>query len=135
MPGGAATGRHLAAFPAGAFDRLEGKRGNSGGVVVPYYTIHKIMAGLLDAHRYVGHEQSLQVAERMATYFEQRLAGLSAEQIERHFRTDGSRKPQNEFGAMSDSLAELYKVTNNRKHLDPVHHFQSPLVRRPASSG
>jgi hypothetical protein len=39
-----------AAFPVGAFDRLEGKPGDSGGVVVPYYTIHKIMAGLLDAY-------------------------------------------------------------------------------------
>ena len=48
---------YLAAFPTGAFDRLEGKRGDGGGVVVPYYTIHKIMAGLLDAHHYLGNEQ------------------------------------------------------------------------------
>jgi hypothetical protein len=41
---------YLAAFPVGAFDRLEGKPGESAGVVVPYYTIHKIMAGLLDAY-------------------------------------------------------------------------------------
>jgi DUF1680 family protein len=37
---------YLAAFPSGAFDRLAGKPGDSAGVVVPYYTIHKIMAGL-----------------------------------------------------------------------------------------
>ncbi|MEJ2147178.1 MAG: glycoside hydrolase family 127 protein [Acidobacteriota bacterium] len=41
---------YLAAFPMGAFGRLEGKPGDSGDVVVPYYTIHKIMAGLLDAY-------------------------------------------------------------------------------------
>lgn len=108
---------YLAAFPSGAFDRLEGQRGNSGGVVVPYYTIHKIMAGLLDAHHYLGNTQALQVAIKMADYFEKRLASLSADQIEKIFRTDGSRNPQNEFGAMSDVLAELYEVTGDRKHL------------------
>ena len=50
---------YLAAFPSGAFDRLEGKPGDGGGVVVPYYTIHKIMAGLLDAHHYLGNTQAL----------------------------------------------------------------------------
>jgi hypothetical protein len=103
---------YLAAF-FGAFDRLEGKPGNSGGVVVPYYTIHKIMAGLLDAHRYLGNTLALQVAVKMADYCEKRLA-RSSRKIEKIFRTDGSRNPQNEFGAMSDVLAELYAVTGDR---------------------
>ncbi len=63
-------GGYLAAFPSGAFDRLEGKPGDGGGVVVPYYTIHKIMAGLLDAHHYLGNTQALEVAVKMAGYFE-----------------------------------------------------------------
>ena len=101
-------GGYLAAFPSGAFDRLEGKPGDGGGVVVPYYTMHKIMAGLLDAHHYLGNTQALDVAVKMADYFESRLASLKPEEIEKIFRTDGSRNPQNEFGAMSDVLAELY---------------------------
>ena len=60
---------YLAAFPVAAFNHLEGQPGGSGGVVVPYYTIHKIMAGLLDAHHYLGNTQALQVAVRMAGYF------------------------------------------------------------------
>jgi DUF1680 family protein len=36
---------YLAAFPSGAFEIQEGRPGDSAGVVVPYYTIHKIMAG------------------------------------------------------------------------------------------
>ena len=99
---------YLAAFSTGAFDTLEGKRGNAGGIVVPYYTIHKIMSGLLDAHVYLGNAQALEVAEKMAGYFEKRLAGLEPAQIEKMFRTDGSRNPQNEFGGMSDVLTELY---------------------------
>jgi uncharacterized protein len=125
---------YLAAFPSGAFDRLEGKPGGSGGVVVPYYTIHKILAGLLDAHHYLGNTQALRVAVKMAGYFEKRLAALSPEQIERIFRTDKSRNPQNEFGAMSDALAELYEVTGDQRHLDAARLFNrswfvSPLVK------
>jgi uncharacterized protein len=114
---------YLAAFPIAAFDHLEGKTGKSGGVVVPYYTIHKIMAGLLDAHHYVGNHQALEVAVRMADYFEKRLAALNPEEIERVFRTDGSRNPQNEFGAMSDVLTELYAVTGDQRHLDAARMF------------
>src|ERR1035437_7614703 len=47
----------------------------------------------------------------MAGYFEKRLAALNSEQLEKIFRTDGIRNPRNEFGAMSDVLAELYAVT------------------------
>ena len=126
---------YLAAFPSGAFDRLEGKRGNSGGVVVPYYTIHKIMAGLLDAYHYLGNKQALQVTEKMADYFEKRLAALNAEQLEKIFRTDGSRNSQNEFGSMSDVLAELYEITGDQKHLDAAQLFNRSWFIDPLAKG
>ncbi len=128
-------GGYLAAFPSGAFDRLEGKPGDGGGVVVPYYTIHKIMAGLLDAHHYLGNTQALDVAVKMAGYFENRLASLKPEEIEKIFRTDGSRNPQNEFGAMSDVLAELYSVTGDRKHLAAAQVFNRPWFIGPLAAG
>jgi uncharacterized protein len=118
---------YLAAFPPEVFDWLEGKLEKPPrGVVVPYYTVHKIMAGLLDAHHYLGNAQALEVTEKMAVYFEKRLAGLSAEQIERAFRTDGSRNPQNEFGSMSDALIDLYKVTKDARHMDAARIFNRP---------
>jgi uncharacterized protein len=126
---------YLAAFPSGAFDRVEGKPGDSGGVVVPYYTIHKIMAGLLDAHHYLGNPQALHVAVQLAGYFEKRLAALNAEQIEKMFRTDGSRNPQNEFGAMSDVLAELSKITGDKKHLATARLFNRSWFIGPLAKG
>lgn len=126
---------YVAAFPSGAFDRLEGKPGDGGGVVVPYYTVHKIMAGLLDAHHYLGNTQALEVAVKMAGYFEKRLAALNAEQFERIFRTDGSRNPQNEFGAMSDVLAELYEITGDQKHLDAAQLFNRSWFVGPLAKG
>ena len=128
-------GGYLAAFPSGAFDILEGKPGNGGGVVVPYYTVHKIMAGLLDAHHYLGNPQALPIAVKMADYFAKRLAALSGEQLERIFRTDGGRNPQNEFGAMSDVLAERYAVTGDRRYLDAARLFNRSWFVGPLAKG
>ena len=122
-------------FPPGRFDTLEGKRGNAGGIVVPYYTIHKIMSGLLDAHQYLGNAQALQVAEKMAGYFEKRLSALDQAQIEKMFRTDGSRNPQNEFGAMSDVLTELYKTTGKVRYLQMARTFNRQWFVGPLAKG
>ena len=104
-------------------------------MVVPYYTIHKIMAGLLDAHHYLGNTLALGVAVKMAGYFENRLASLKPEEIEKIFRTDASRNPQNEFGAMSDVLAELFSITGERKQLAAGAGVQPLLVCRAARDG
>jgi DUF1680 family protein len=102
---------------------------------VPYYTIHKIMAGLLDAHHYLANTQALDVAVKMAGYFESRLASLKPEEIEKIFRTDGSRNPPNEFGAMSDVLAELYSITGDRKHLEAARVFNRSWFVGPLAAG
>jgi DUF1680 family protein len=128
-------GGYLAAFPSAAFDRLEGRRGDGGGVVVPYYTVHKIMAGLLDSHHHLGNTQALDVALKMAGYFEKRLSSLKPEEIEKIFRTDGSRNPQNEFGAMSEVLAELGSITGDRRHLEAARVFNRSWFVGPLAAG
>ena len=55
---------YLSAFPEEFFDRLrEGRR-----VWAPFYTLHKVMAGLLDMHRLCGSQTALEVLERMAEW-------------------------------------------------------------------
>jgi len=126
---------YLAAFPTSALDFLEGKGNSSGGVLVPYYTIHKIMAGLVDAHHYLGNKQALEVALKMSTYLQKRLAALTPEEIERQFRTDKSKNPQNEFGGMADVLAELYSITGDEKHLMLANLFNRPWLVDPLAAG
>ena len=127
---------YLAAFSTAAFDQLEGKPGaDAGGIGVPYYTIQKLMSGLVDAYTYVGNKQALDVAAGMADYFGKRLAALNAAQIDKMFRTDGSRNPQNEFGAMSDVLAELYKIDKNPRHLDTARIFNRTWFVGPLAEG
>jgi DUF1680 family protein len=126
---------YLAAFPATVFDWLEGKGTSNGGIVVPYYTVHKIIAGLLDAYHYVGNQQALDVATKMADYFQARISALPAATIEKIFRTDGSGNPQNEFGAMSDVLAELSTVTGKTKYLDAAKVFNRSWFITPLAAG
>ncbi|MBN1608649.1 MAG: glycoside hydrolase family 127 protein, partial [Polyangiaceae bacterium] len=126
---------YLAAFPATVFDWVEGKSANNDGIVVPYYTVHKIMAGLLDAYRYLGNQQALEVASKMADYFQARLAALSSDQIEKTFRTDGSKNPQNEFGAMSDVLSELSADTGEQKYLETAKIFNRSWFMTPLAAG
>jgi DUF1680 family protein len=55
-------GGYLSAFPAEFFDRLRERQ----KVWAPFYTIHKIMAGLLDMYVYCGNEQALETVDKMA---------------------------------------------------------------------
>ncbi len=128
-------GGYLAAFPSTVFDWLEGNGADGGGIVVPYYTVQKIMSGLLDAYHYLGNQQALEVVTRMADYFQGRLAALGDDVIERIFRTDGNGNPQNEFGAMSDALAELSEVTGRADYLDLAQVFNRSWFVVPLASG
>jgi DUF1680 family protein len=120
---------YLSAFPSTWFDRLEaGKQ-----VWAPYYTIHKITAGLLDAYRLCGNQQALVVAEKMAGYFGQRLSKLSDAQIESMFHTT-ARGPGNEFGGMSDVLHDLYSITGDSGELKTANLFDRDYFEGPLSA-
>ena len=125
---------YLAAFPSIALDWQEGTSKDSGGVVVPYYTIHKIMAGLVDAYHYLGNKQALDVALKMSAYLQKRLFALPPDRIERMFRTDQSRNPQTEFGGMADVLSELYAITGDKKQLKLAALFNRPWLIDPLAA-
>jgi hypothetical protein len=96
----AIDGLYLSAYPATFFDRLESMQNPPWA---PYYTIHKIMAGLLDIYTYCGNDQALDVVKGMAAYFKARTDKLS------DFQMDSTLTV--EFGGMSEVLANLYSTT------------------------
>jgi len=104
-------GEYLSAFPESFFDRVEAGQ----PVWAPYYTIHKIMAGLFDMYTLTGNEQALEVLKKMAAYFKKRTDKLSAAEMDRVLT--------NEFGGMSEVLHNLYGVTKDPAHLDLAHRF------------
>lgn len=104
-------GEYLSAFPTSFFDRLEAGK----PVWAPYYTIHKIMAGLLDAYELCGEKGALGIAEHMAAYFKRRSDRLSGLQMERVLQT--------EFGGMPAVLYRLYTLTGNPNDFALAHRF------------
>jgi hypothetical protein len=126
---------HLAAFPETVLDYFEGRKGDKRDVAVPYYTIHKVLAGLIDAHHYAGNQQALEMAVKMSDRCAARMAALPPENLERLLRTDGIRNPLNEFGAMSDALAELAAVTGDARHLQLARVFNRDWFMAPLVAG
>lgn len=103
-------GGYLSAFPASFWDRLETMENPPWA---PYYTIHKIMAGLLDMHTLCGNQQALEILKGMAGYFKGRMDRLSIWEIDRLLGV--------EFGGMSEVLHNLYGVTGEPAHLELAH--------------
>jgi DUF1680 family protein len=94
-------GDYLSAFPTSWFDRLE--RGER--VWAPFYTIHKIMAGMFDMYRLAENKQALQVLEGMSAWVDRWTAPKSEEQMQRILTT--------EFGGIGETLYNLAAATNN----------------------
>ena len=131
---------HLAAFPESVLTAFEAggintDLGSTGGIVVPYYTIHKVLAGLVDADRYLGSTQALAMAEAMADRYAARMAALTPAQIEALLRTDGSRNPITEHGGMSDALTELAELSGHTRHRDLARIFIRDWFTGPLAAG
>jgi hypothetical protein len=113
------TSGYLHAEPESYFDRLE-----SGQFVQGiYYTVHKIMAGLLDVHVYCGNQQALAIAEGMARWVEHRSGRLTPE----HW----ARVLDVEFGGVNEALLNLYAITGKPEHLATARRFDHEKLYRP----
>ncbi|MCD0487633.1 glycoside hydrolase family 127 protein [Pedobacter sp. MC2016-14] len=97
-------GGYLSAFPQQYIDR--NIKGTS--VWAPWYTLHKITAGLIDSYWYTGNQQALDVGIKMASWAYQKLNGLSPDQLAVMLR--------NEFGGMNEAWYNLYSITGNHEH-------------------
>lgn len=105
---------YLSAYPTELFERLvQGKP-----VWAPFYTYHKIMAGLLDSHLLAGNTDALQVAEGMAQWAQEYFTGISIDQRMRMLRT--------EYGGMNEVLVNLAAVTGKERYIDAARLFEQP---------
>jgi DUF1680 family protein len=95
----------LSAYPETQFIRLEefAAYGGNQGIWAPYYTLHKILAGLLDAHQLAGNAQALDIAARIGDWVHSRLAPLPQAQLDRMWNTYIA----GEYGGINDTLAQL----------------------------
>ena len=106
--------RYLSAYPTELFERLaQGKP-----AWAPFYTYHKIMAGLLDMYQLTGNTDALQTAEDMGQWAQEFFWGISADQRQRVLRT--------EYGGMNEVLVNLAAVTGKDRYIDAAHSFEQP---------
>jgi uncharacterized protein len=114
---------YLSAFPESFFDRVDAQK----PVWAPWYTMHKIMAGLFDTYVHTGNPQALEVLNRLAGWVKFRVDRLTPEQMQ------GSLK--NEQGGMTEVLANLYGVTGNPDDLRLAEAFNHHAVIDPLARG
>ncbi len=113
---------YVSAFPTGLFEHLvHGKE-----VWAPFYTYHKIMAGLLDMYVLTGNTDALKVAEGMAQWVGHYFEGISDEQRQRMLRT--------EYGGMNEALVNLAALTKKQQYLDTARLFEQPSILDPLAA-
>ena len=120
------SGGYLSAFSEDLFEHLAAGK----PVWAPFYTYHKIMAGLLDMYQLTGNTDALQVCEGMAQWLGTNFWGIgsiSAEQRQRILRT--------EYGGMNEVLVNLAAVTKKNQYIDAARFFEQssfldPLAER-----
>ncbi|HEX7651870.1 MAG TPA: beta-L-arabinofuranosidase domain-containing protein, partial [Verrucomicrobiae bacterium] len=114
---------YLSAFPESFIDRVE----QGKPVWAPWYTLHKLMAGLLDDYQQAGNEQALTVLVKMADWVKFRVDHLTPEQMQKSLNT--------EHGGMNEVLANLYAVTGNPDYLKLSAAFNHARVLDPLAHG
>ncbi|HCC56075.1 MAG TPA: hypothetical protein DEQ47_02210 [Solibacterales bacterium] len=95
---------YLSAFPVSLFDRLKDRK----RVWAPFYTYHKILAGMLDMHQYCGNQTALRIAQEMADWVDRWTAVLSPELMQTVL--------DEEFGGMNESLYNLAAITSTPRY-------------------
>ena len=115
-------GTYLSAFPTTWWDRLQtGQR-----VWAPFYTIHKIMAGMLDMYQLAGNEQALRVLEGMASWADEWTGSKTEEQMQQILTI--------EFGGIAETLYRLAAVTGNDRWAKVGDRFQKKSFLNPLAA-
>lgn len=84
-------------------------------VWAPWYTLHKIYAGLIDQYLFTDNEKALEIMKGAAIWAYQKLKPLTEEQRRLMLR--------NEFGGTNEAFYNLYSITGDSKHKELAEFF------------
>lgn len=115
---------YLSAFPESFIVRAE----KCQRVWAPFYTLHKVFAGLQDMYVHCGNEQALKVVEKMAAWLKGRLEKIDQAQMDRMLN-------RTEQGGMNETLANLYALTGNKDYLSMARRFDQKRYVEPLARG
>ncbi len=107
---------YIGAFPNGrrifeeeiAKGNIRSKAFDLNGIWAPFYTQHKIMAGLRDAYHLCRDTTALEVEKHFAGWLNTVLAPLNIDQVQNMLRC--------EHGGISETLADLYADTKDEQY-------------------
>ncbi len=107
----------ISAYPPDQFIMLE--QGASYGtgnnqIWAPYYTLHKIMAGLMDCYELGGNPKALEVAKGMGLWVYKRLSQLPPEARIKMWNSYIA----GEYGGMNEAMARLGRLTGDDRFLE-----------------
>lgn len=74
----------------------------------PQYTMHKTVMGLVDAYRYAGNKQALEIVDKLADWY--------VNWVDEMTKVDPQIAYKGEQGGMLEEWAELYSITGNSKY-------------------
>lgn len=114
-------GKKINDNPESQFDCVErGETNIKTEAWVPWYTMHKIIAGLIDCYLYAGNETALEIASGLGDWTYSRVSRLS--KIKRH------KVLSVEYGGMNDCLYNLYEITRDEHHAIAAHFFDEQIL-------
>lgn len=128
----------LSAYPPDQFAMLEKYFGynTTSGIWAPYYTLHKLMSGFIDAYVYTGNEEALDIAKDLGTWVYRRLSNCTrpGSSPSGTGGTDyGYRDTMwnmyiaGEYGGMNEAMARLYEITKDANHLAAAKMFDNTI--------
>lgn len=113
---------YLSAFPEELINR--NIRGES--VWAPWYTLHKILAGLIDQYLYSDNQEALELAKGMGDWASKKLESIDEETRAKMLR--------NEFGGINEAFYNLYAITGENRYKDLAEFFYHNEVIDPLKS-
>ncbi|WP_246020951.1 glycoside hydrolase family 127 protein [Paenibacillus lentus] len=102
---------YLSAFPEQLIDNIEMRQ----PAWVPWYTMHKIIAGLISVYHATGSQTAYDTVVKLGDWVASRTSRWSDELQATVLAV--------EYGGMNDCLYDLYKISGDAKHLEAAHKF------------
>lgn len=114
---------YLGAYPATFYDKLR----KHEKVWAPFYTYHKIVAGMLDMYEHTGNPQALAVAVRMMDWANAYSLTFSPEEWQKVLLV--------EQGGMNEAAFNLYAITGKPVYRDLGFRFEHKKIFDPLAAG
>jgi DUF1680 family protein len=97
------------------------------GVWVPWYTTHKLMAGLIDAYLVTGNQKAREILTKLADWTIDLTSKLSDDQMQQMMST--------EQGGVLESYTDIYAITGDDKYLALAQRWYHKRFMDPLAEG